>query len=119
MFHQVRVSSEDQSALQMLLWLNGNNDKRSKAYGMTIHLFEITSSAIVASLPAYIRLQSCASRIVRLKQLRRLKRHAMLMTFAYQTKRIESRELVLDLRSFLCCRGFRLTNGLQLVKMLL
>ena len=39
MFHQVRVTHEDQDALRFLWWLEGNLSERPASYKMTVHLF--------------------------------------------------------------------------------
>ena len=39
MFHQVRVTLEDQDVLRFLWWPEGNLDEQPVSYRMTVHLF--------------------------------------------------------------------------------
>ena len=49
MFHQVKVSTKDRSALQFLWWPDGDIDKKPEVYRMTVRLFGATSSPSCAS----------------------------------------------------------------------
>ena len=49
MFYQVRVSPEDQSALQLLRLPDGDIDNGPEVFRMTVHLFEVTSYQVTLS----------------------------------------------------------------------
>ena len=49
MFHQVRVSPEDRSALRFLLWPDGNMDLKPEEVMMSVHLFGAVSSPSCAN----------------------------------------------------------------------
>ena len=113
MFHQVKVSPEDRSALQFLWWPDGDVDKRPEVYRMTVHLFGATSSPSCASFclkqTAALFAENCSSQTIEAIQ-RAFYVDDCLMSVETSE---EAADLANELRNALSSYGFRLRKWLS------
>ena len=113
MFHQVKVSPEDRSALQFLWWPEGDLDKRPEVYRMTVHLFGATSSPSCASFclkqTAALSAENCSSQTIEAIQ-RAFYVDDCLMSVETSE---EAADLANELRNALSSYGFRLRKWLS------